>query len=96
MERGSQVSFKELLEKRQQIMKARDEYIEIPLDKEEEVIEMKSVVANTKSTMTESEPTINLEKKAPKKNSIWKCFGAFTFFAGMMVLNDYLLVTYFV
>lgn len=94
MDRGSQVSFKELLEKRQQIMKARDEYIEIPLDNEE--IEMKSVVANTKSTMTQPQPTVNLEKKAPKKNKLCKWLGAFTVVAGMMVLNDYLVLTYFV
>tara|TARA_B100000902_G_scaffold360778_1_gene377731 strand:- start:79 stop:363 length:285 start_codon:yes stop_codon:yes gene_type:complete len=94
MNRGSQVSFKELMEKRQQIMKARDEYIEIPLDNEE--IEMKSVVANTKSTMTQQQPTVNLEKKTPKKNKLCRWLGAFTVVAGMMVLNDYLLLTYFV
>ena len=39
--------------------------------------------AKSRRTLDYQEVLSNLEKKTPKKNSIWKCFGAFTFFAGM-------------
>lgn len=89
MERQNTFSFKELLEKREKIMREKDEYIEIPLDdiKEKE----------NKATMTE-QPVIQYEPLPVKKskNKSCKYLGCTIALAGFMVLNDYLLLSYFV
>lgn len=87
MERQNTFSFKELLEKREKIMREKDEYIEIPLDD----------IKENKSTMTE-QPVIQYESLPVKKskNKSCKYVGCTIALAGFMVLNDYLLLTYFV
>ena len=94
MERQNTFSFKELLEKREKIMREKDEYIEIPLD---DIKENTPPVTKNKSTMTE-QPVIQYEPLPVKKskNKSCKYVGCTIALAGFMVLNDYLLLTYFV
>lgn len=104
--RASDISFKELLEKRKQIMRAKDEYIEIPLDN---TIEMKNMATpsptpncNTHQTKATNTPNIYdmLEKEqvAPqkKKNTGCRNVACLISIIGLIALNDYLLVTYFI
>ena len=54
--RASDISFKELLEKRKQIMQARDEYIEIPLDPPNKSIEMKNMAVLDPTSISITSP----------------------------------------
>ena len=104
--RASDISFKELLEKRKQIMRARDEYIEIPLDN---TIEMKNMatpsptpIRNThqsKATNTLSiYDMLENQQVAPhkKKKSGCRNVACLISIIGLIALNDYLLITYFI
>jgi len=104
--RASDISFKELLEKRKQIMQAKDEYIEIPLDntiemKNMEVLDPTSIRSThqTKATntpniydMLENQQTVSHKKKKSGCRNV----ACLISIIGLIALNDYLLVTYFI
>jgi len=88
-------SFKELLEKRKQIMRERDEYIEIPLN----------TMKETKTTQTLPElqgqplshPLPELQTQPRKKtNKSCKYITCTISIVGLIILNDYILLTFFI
>lgn len=101
--RASDISFKELLEKRKQIMQARDEYIEIPLDN---TFEMKNMAAHEPTPIRNTHQTRRtniydtLENQQivsdNKKKSGCRNVACLISIIGLIALNDYLLITYFI
>ena len=82
-------SFKELLEKRKQIMRDKDEYIEIPLNTIKET--------KTTQTLTQPQPRAQLQTQLRKKtNKSCKYMACTISIVGLIILNDYILLTFFI
>ena len=101
---------KEILDKREEIMKKSDEYIDIPEDNDQYNLthSESKIYGDTKETMKynfgrsmeDLTHTIKLylEKETNKKISreIGSYFLSFIGISGLLVLNDYILLNYFV
>jgi len=86
-------SFKELLEKRESMMREKDAYIEIPLETIEEEKEKTHFNKSTNTIDIYDKPTV-VQNKTKKKWCKYLFF--FVGVTGLIAVNDYLLITFFV
>jgi hypothetical protein len=101
------IQLKEILDKREQIMKKSDEYIDVPDDDDlshtenkiyrEKKVLMKYNFAKSMEDLTQT-VKLYLEKERTRKINwaIGSYFVSFVGISGLLVLNDYILLNYFV
>ena len=90
-------SFKELLEKRKQIMRERDEYIEIPLNTMKETKTTQTLPELQAHPELQDQLQTQVQTQPRKKtNKSCKYITCTISIVGLIILNDYILLTFFI